>query len=178
MADTKTFHSKLLEVQQEIQAIKRTEQNPFFKSRYFDINALLDEVKPILNKHELFLYQPLSTVDEGKRPALRTVITDGKDEIISCVLLPDIQDPQKMGSCITYYRRYALQSLLALQAKDDDANDASEQVVQEVANEFNAKKTFTKELEASQPKVCTVCGKEHYGKFPKCIECWKKEQNS
>ena len=31
-------------------------------------------------------------------------------------------DPQKLGSEITYYRRYTLQSLLGLQAEDDDAN--------------------------------------------------------
>ena len=39
--------------------------------------------------------------------------------------LPDIQDPQKLGSCITYYRRYTLASLLGLQAEDDDGNAAS-----------------------------------------------------
>ena len=31
-----------------------------------------------------------------------------------------------MGSCITYFRRYSLQSFLALQAEDDDANKSSE----------------------------------------------------
>lgn len=35
------------------------------------------------------------------------------------------RDPQKMGSAITYYRRYALQSLFLLRAEDDDANVAS-----------------------------------------------------
>lgn len=30
-----------------------------------------------------------------------------------------------MGSAITYYRRYTLQSLLGIQADDDDANKAS-----------------------------------------------------
>jgi len=39
--------------------------------------------------------------------------------------LPEIQDPQKVGSAVTYYRRYTLQSLLSLQAEDDDANSAS-----------------------------------------------------
>jgi hypothetical protein len=36
-----------------------------------------------------------------------------------------LNDPQKMGSMITYYRRYTLQSLLGLQAEDDDGNAAS-----------------------------------------------------
>ena len=38
--------------------------------------------------------------------------------------LPDLQDPQKMGSAITYYRRYALQSLFLLQTQDDDGEGA------------------------------------------------------
>jgi hypothetical protein len=33
-----------------------------------------------------------------------------------------------MGSAITYYRRYTLQSILSLQAVDDDGNMASEPV--------------------------------------------------
>ena len=39
--------------------------------------------------------------------------------------LPNLQDPQKLGSAITYFRRYTLQSLLGLQAEDDDGNKAS-----------------------------------------------------
>ena len=41
---------------------------------------------------------------------------------LSALKLPDLNDPQKLGSAITYYRRYTLASLLGLQAVDDDAN--------------------------------------------------------
>ena len=49
---------------------------------------------------------------------------DGDGQIESGINLPMIQDPQKLGSAITYFRRYTLQSLLALQAEDDDGNKA------------------------------------------------------
>ena len=39
--------------------------------------------------------------------------------------MPQISDPQKIGSCVSYYRRYTLQSLIGLQSIDDDANIAS-----------------------------------------------------
>jgi hypothetical protein len=39
-------------------------------------------------------------------------------------VLPENSDPQKMGSTITYFRRYALQSLFLLQAEDDDGHSA------------------------------------------------------
>jgi len=44
--------------------------------------------------------------------------------IISGIELPQNSDPQKLGSAITYYRRYTLVSLLGLQAEDDDGNSA------------------------------------------------------
>ena len=55
-------------------------------------------------------------------------ISDTENEgksVTSEIDLPELIDPQKLGSCITYYRRYTLASLLGLQAEDDDANLAS-----------------------------------------------------
>ena len=127
--ETKNIYQKLLEAQKEIGAIKKDSDNPFFKSKYFDINAILKEVKPILNKHELLLTQSIQLV-EGKN-VLETSIdstTPNEKGIHSTVLLPENLDPQKMGSAITYFRRYALQSLLALEAEDDDGNTASGKV--------------------------------------------------
>jgi hypothetical protein len=120
MAETENnLHEKLLKVQNEIGAISKSATNPFFKSKYFDINVLIREVLPILNKHELTLLQPI------KDGEVCSVISDGKNSIESGVKLPEINDPQKLGSAITYFRRYTLQSLLSLQAEDDDGNMAS-----------------------------------------------------
>ncbi len=120
---------KLLNVQKKLKPIKKDSENPFHKSKYFDINTLLAEIKPHLEEEKLVLMQPLA-VRDGKN-MLTTVLVDtehdnkdgvGRERIVSEIFLPDLQDPQKMGSAITYYRRYSLQSLLALEAEDDDAN--------------------------------------------------------
>lgn len=125
---------KLLEFQQRVEAIKKDATNPDFKSNYFDINSLLAEIKPLLSELGLVITQPLSVIN-GKN-VLKTFIADGEKVLLSSeVLLPEIQDPQKLGSAITYLRRYSLQSLLALQAEDDDGNMASKKVeVKEVVN--------------------------------------------
>lgn len=120
---------KLLEFQMKVSSISKDSENPFFKSKYFDINKLLEIIKPVLNEMEVVILQPLRNV-EG-RPALGTVLYDIKEDKIlsdSTVTLPDLTDPQKMGSAITYYRRYSLQSLLGLEAEDDDGNLASNKV--------------------------------------------------
>ena len=115
---------KILKIQSEIGVLVKTETNPFFKSKYMDINGLLEQLLPLLEKHGLTVIQPFSEV--GGRPALDTKVYDGDKQVVfSTIPLPDIQDPQKMGSAITYYRRYALQSLFLLRAEDDDANTAS-----------------------------------------------------
>jgi len=120
-----SVYTKLLEVQKEVSGIGKDSKNPFYKSSYFDINKLLRVVKPALNKHDLLLMQPLSNV--GGLQALTTIIldTESGEMIENTIPLTINDDPQKMGSAITYYRRYALQSLLGLEAKDDDGNDAS-----------------------------------------------------
>ena len=122
------MYEKLLKVQQEIGAIKKDSENPFFKSSYFDINAVLAVVKPVLNKHGIILLQALCTV-EG-RIGLSTTLKSDTEEITESFPLPECADAQKYGSAITYFRRYALQSLLGLEAEDDDANHASGKVVE------------------------------------------------
>ncbi len=124
--ETKNIYSKLLEVQKEVAPIKKTEDNPFFKSKYFDVNAILAALKPILSAHGLVLTQGIE-VHENGRNVLNTSVNDvdGVGAIQSSIYLPDAADPQKFGSAVTYYRRYALQSLFALEAEDDDGNVAA-----------------------------------------------------
>tara|TARA_R100000951_G_scaffold83577_1_gene71332 strand:+ start:357 stop:857 length:501 start_codon:yes stop_codon:yes gene_type:complete len=115
------IYTKLAAVKKEIGAISKDSTNPFFKSKYFDINGLLKHVEPLLDKNGLLLLQPIV------KGEVFSEIIDVKDgqSVTSSMLLPNIEDPQKLGSAVTYYRRYTLQSLLGLQAEDDDANVAS-----------------------------------------------------
>ena len=130
---------KLLKVQQEIAAIKKDSVNPHFKNRYFDINTLLAEVKPVLNKHGIVLLQGLSHGINGElMMETRLISTEDKDGDIAYLCpIPPCADAQKYGSAITYSRRYALQSLLALEAEDDDANTATAKPVSKGASVAN-----------------------------------------
>ena len=115
----KNIYNKLYQVQKEIGAISKDSTNPFYKSKYFDINSLIKQVTPILDKHNLLLLQPIK---DGAQYSIIIDLDGGSVE--SSLSLPTDLDAQKIGSAITYYRRYTLQSLLGLQAKDDDGNDA------------------------------------------------------
>lgn len=117
----KNLYLKLAEVKREVGKVSKNSKNPHFKNTYADLNALIDAVEPILLEKGLLMLQPIA---EGK---VCTVIFDVETElsIESSIALPVLSDPQKLGSAITYFRRYTLQSLLSLQAEDDDANKAS-----------------------------------------------------
>ncbi len=120
-----SIYKKLSDAKAEIGKISKDHTNPFFNSKYFDINSLLEHVEPILDKHGLMVLQPIV---EGNVCSMIVDVENGED-ITSSMPLPQLNDPQKMGSVVTYYRRYTLQSLLALQAEDDDGNKASGNVV-------------------------------------------------
>jgi hypothetical protein len=128
------LYPKLHAAKQKIGKVVKNSTNPHFKNKYADINGLIETVEPVLLEHGLLLIQP---IEQGLVSTLIIDIESG-EKVVSSMRLPEIQDPQKVGSAVTYYRRYTLQSLLSLQAEDDDANSAS-------ATVKNTKPTITQE---------------------------------
>lgn len=111
---------KLLEFQKKVNAIKKDGKNPHFKSSYATLTQIISEVKPVLSECGVLLIQPIKDNKVG------TVLSDDKEILAeSWIDLPTGLNPQQLGSAITYFRRYTLASLLALEIEDDDANLAS-----------------------------------------------------
>ncbi len=106
------LYPKLHAAKQKIGKVVKNANNPHFKKSYADINALVESVEPLLLEQGLLLIQPISAT--GLVSTLIIDIETG-DKVESSMRLPEIQDPQKIGSAVTYYRRYTLQSLLSLQ---------------------------------------------------------------
>jgi hypothetical protein len=122
--ETKNIYQKLHEAKLEIGKVAKNAKNPHFKNTYADLNALIEAVEPILLEKGLVLLQPIK---EGKVFTIITSIVDSYS-IESYIDLPINLNPQQLGSAVTYFRRYTLQSLLSLQAVDDDGQHASQPV--------------------------------------------------
>lgn len=119
----KQYSNKLLEFQKKVSAISKDSVNPFFKSKYFDVNTVIDTIKPILNEVGLVITQGFD--HSNGHNVLVTLVWDGNDTIArSDMLIPDQMDVQKLGAAITYCRRYSLVSLLLLQGEEDDDGNA------------------------------------------------------
>jgi hypothetical protein len=115
------IYKKLLEFQKLGISIKKDKRNPHFKNEYASLNEVLDKVKGPLNELGIVIIQ---TPEER---GLETRILDTEDDsfIVSTVQFINATDMQKLGGAITYARRYALVSMLALEDEDDDGNKAS-----------------------------------------------------
>lgn len=121
----KELATALCKFQAEVEKVKKTATNPFFKSKYATLSDILEVIKKPLSKNGLsFVQLPLSG------HVLETILMHSSGEFISSSyeMTPVKNDPQGLGSVITYQRRYALGAILGLDIDiDDDANSASEQ---------------------------------------------------
>lgn len=134
----KNLYSKMLAVQRDVRPIEKNEDNPYFKSKYFSIDTVIAELRPLLNKHGLVVVQPLG-IDPNGQPLLRTCLFDPEsgEGFETATPLPQNPDPQKQGAVCTYFRRYALVSMFLLQGEfDDDANSASGKAADRPAQGF------------------------------------------
>jgi hypothetical protein len=129
-----TLHQKLHRAKLAIGKVTKNATNPHFKKAYADINALIDAVEPILLENGLLLLQPI----QGNNVCTQIIDIDSGTMIESCMELPTNLTPQQMGSAITYFRRYTLQSSMSLQSVDDDAHMAEQAVKQPVKETLSA----------------------------------------
>jgi hypothetical protein len=68
-------------------------------------------------------------MDEGGRMFVKTIVMHSSGEVLTSrtpIVSPDLSNPQKMGSGITYAKRYGLQAAFGLPSEDDDGNKAAE----------------------------------------------------
>ena len=137
-----SIYKKLHEAKKEIGTIAKDSKNPFFKSNYLSLNGLLNAIESVFEKHGLLILQPI----EAEWLKTKVYDIESGESVISEMHLPDLKDPQKLGSALTYYRRYTLQSLLGLQADDDDGNSASIQKQKPAASPVSKTKLTEEEF--------------------------------
>lgn len=114
-ADVVKAHEAMTEV-------KRNAENPFTKSDYADLEAVLKTIRPILAKNKLALIQVPGFKDGLVYVTSRLIHESGEffeDDSSAGVLPPD---PQKVGAAITYLRRYAAMAICGIAPEDEDAN--------------------------------------------------------
>lgn len=108
----------------------QTKSGGKYKYQYLSLESLLDQVLPVLNKHGLALLQMPSMSGNGDmRPTLRSLLMHESGESVETYMpLAVAADAgaQAVGSALTYARRYAILSMLALAPDEDDDGAAAQ----------------------------------------------------
>ncbi len=104
---------------------KKDSDNPFFKSKYADLDEIIKAIRPALEKSGLsFIQNPAK--DENGCIGVYTMLLHKSGEYIvfDPVLVPvSKKDAQGIGAAMTYARRYSLGAALGIATdEDDDAN--------------------------------------------------------
>lgn len=109
-----------LKLQQEIK--NPTKDTQAFKYKYAQLPDILEMIKPILGKYRFVMYS--TCLDNSVVVSLRYVDTD--EAITGALPIPDYGgDAQKLGSFITYARRYLTLALLNISGQDEDDDGKS-----------------------------------------------------
>lgn len=123
-----------VKAQAEIEKASKDKTNPHFRSKYADLGAVVDAIKPALEKHGLAFMQKFHENPDGV--AVETIIIHESGESFSNGVLhvpATKRDAQGYGSAATYCRRYSLQAAFGVAPEDDDGNAASQQQAQKPA---------------------------------------------
>ena len=115
----------LVKAQAEMQGAKKGKSNPFFKSKYADLVAVMEATKEALHNNGLAIVQ--FPIAGDKMCGVETMMIHESGEYIGheCLLACSKQDPQAYGSAITYARRYSWQAICGIPSEDDDGNHAT-----------------------------------------------------
>lgn len=117
--------SALAKAQLEIEGAKRDSENPYFKSQYADLAAVWDACHKHLNAKDIAIVQTLKGGDGSVTVETKLIHSSGEWIDSTITLRPKTNDPQGIGSAITYARRYALAAITGVCPVDDDANFTS-----------------------------------------------------
>jgi hypothetical protein len=116
----------LVQAQQKMENAIKDSKNPFFKSKYADINSVREAVLPALNDVGISVWQP--TVFFEGRKFVKTLFMHTSGQYLAGlteIVYAKEGDPQAQIAGTTYARRGGLQSMANIGAEDDDGNTAA-----------------------------------------------------
>tara|TARA_R110000822_G_scaffold137399_3_gene274878 strand:- start:371 stop:970 length:600 start_codon:yes stop_codon:yes gene_type:complete len=115
------FWTAFLGAQMSMRDPCKDASNPHFRSKFVSLKGVADAVRPALHSRNIVVTQLIDYDDAGT--FVRTVLahTGGGSIESRCPVVTTKQnDPQAMGSAITYARRYALAAICGVAPSDDD----------------------------------------------------------
>lgn len=112
-----------------IQGAAKDGKNPHFRSSYATLSSVVDAARLPLLENELFVIQSQDGITDNNTIVLATRIVHSSGEWFETYTEAKLKnaDPQTVGSCLTYLKRYGYTSALSIShpSEDDDGNSAT-----------------------------------------------------
>jgi len=118
----------LVVAQSQMRHAKMDRVNPHYKNRYATLASVIDACKPALNAAGIAVVQEVESNSDAGTVGVRTVL-HFRGEMLECGLLTlkAVQNnPQQIGSALTYARRYALAAAIGIASDEDDDGEAAQ----------------------------------------------------
>ena len=117
----------LLAAQKAIGKALKSSANPFFKSKYANLETVIDAVKGPMNDHDVVITQLVQRDELGIYVETVLMHTSGECVVSQTpVIVAKENNPQAMVSGVTYAKRCGLEAISVLPTEDDDGNKATE----------------------------------------------------
>jgi hypothetical protein len=106
-------------------SLEKDSDNPYFKSKYLSLGALLNAVRPALSDQGVLIVSRYLLIPQGW--VVETTLIHGPSGTMQSSQFPvvDCSNSQKIGASGTFAMRYNLLQLLGVAASDDDGNSAA-----------------------------------------------------
>ena len=134
----KNLLKSLAAFQSQCPPVKKSAENPYFKSQYASLDAIQHHIKPHLEKNGLLIVQ--ANITQDAQPYVETTLfhTESGERLVS--VFPVVvakHTAQDYGSAVSYAKRYSLSGLLNLiiEDEDDDGEKATAPTREEKAQE-------------------------------------------
>ena len=125
---TGALAAALAKAQRAMEGAKKDGWNPFYKSKYAELASVWDACREPLTANGLAVVQTTNADGDGLIVIIETTLLHESGEWIagSLALVPaKPDDPQSVGSAITYGRRYGLAAMVGVCPEDDDGEAAT-----------------------------------------------------
>lgn len=117
----------LAKAQGMIEGASKAAVNPAFGKKYADLASVWDAAREPLSINGLSVVQIPNETPDGMLLVTMLLHSSGQWFSSRYPIRPVKNDPQGIGSAITYARRYSLMALVGIAPEDDDGNIASGQ---------------------------------------------------
>lgn len=120
-AEISELATALAKAQGEMEPAVKSAKNPFFKSNYADLGAVMESIRKPFAANGLAVIQGPFATEHGKVIVLTRLLHSSGQWIESALSAePKDMGAQSVGSVVTYLRRYALSSMAGVSTEDDD----------------------------------------------------------